>query len=225
MVRKLVLVFILAWISVACAQATNNSLPTAVSTISLPTPTAQPTVNIPPTITPQILPTPTNPPLPTATAVLPKRLAVPPEFSTIALENWETIVDANPAALFEQAGVDAAIQLNGDGMLVWQSPLVLAVEWTEQWEMITWEEAQALIDSEDARVSLMPWREMPPTHKALWINGRSPADPDYPLQTRLTLLNQSDIPTNSIFAEIQKSLPNDPIIHLAAVGDLMLARR
>ncbi len=72
---------------------------------------------------------------------------------------------------------------------------------------------------------VLPWAEMKPDRRALRIDGRSPADPDYPLQDTWSLLtNNQTADFDALATTLQAQFSADPVVHLAAVGDLMLDR-
>lgn len=196
-----------------------------------PLQTVTPPVSPPPlpTITSTPLPTavsPTPPPTATATAVPPPVVALPPAYPNLSGGSWVTEVHQDPAGALRQGLVKAAVVESDAGTLLWQQPLVLAVPWTMPWEGVTAVDAQHILASGDERVTVMLWEEMPPTMKALRVDGRSPTDADYPLQNRqLSLISPPDSATDTLRVALQESLPQNPTIHLTAVGDLMLSRR
>lgn len=191
--------------------ATALPLPTAVLLPPTPSPTAIPTA-VPPTSTP------------TSSPIL---IAVPPEWETAvrhalsqsAAGRWQLTAVDDPAA-------QITLQTNGDGALLWQRPLALAVPFTTDWEAVTPAQAQEIMANGHPLVTILPWTDLSPTQKALRVDGRSPADPAYPLQNRLTLSAASGYETAAaeLTALLQTALPADPVVHLAAVGDIMLDR-
>lgn len=223
-----------------CQPAADAPLPTAaataVSTTAVPATAAPATAvaTLPPTQPPPPTPVlPTSTPPPTPTTAPPLTLALPPEwqesFSAISSANLPPLQlrpDADPAALFAAGEVDAALSWNGDGVIVWQTPLALAVPFTTDWETVSAARAAEIMAAGHPLVTVVPWREMPPRSKALTVDGRSPHNPDYPLQQRLTLTTQNAAAPHAaaLAAALQTALPRDPVIHLAAVGDIMLAR-
>ena len=209
-------------------------LPTAVPTITLPTvtpsristPSPLPTLPATSTAIPPATAVPEPSASPVPTAVSPRQVAIPEAYSFLdAGSEWEIVIHDSPQLALQQGDVDAALTLNGAGDLIWQTPIALTVPWTTAWETVSWEEAQALLKSPAEQITIMPWQEMTPRFKALRINGRSPTDPNYPLQTRLTLSHSPGIDTQSLKDALQNSFPQSPTVHIAAVGDLMLSRR
>lgn len=84
-----------------------------------------------------------------------------------------------------------------------QRPLALAVPFATNWEQISSEDAQAILTNGHPLVVVTDWAAMPIGYKALRVDGRLPNDPLY-------LLGNGQA--------------GDNLVHLAAVGDLMLAR-
>ncbi|MEW5988777.1 MAG: CapA family protein [Chloroflexota bacterium] len=84
-----------------------------------------------------------------------------------------------------------------------QRPPALAVPFTTEWESISAADVQAILTNGHPLVIVTNWAAMPTGYKALRVDGRLPDDPLYPLGN---------------------GPAEDNLVHLAAVGDLMLAR-
>ncbi len=219
--------------------------PTFVSTVSLTpsaistpppigndhSPTATPAVGSEPlaistqarVVAPQ-LPVVTHlPPTPT-----PLILAAPLPWQALAEAlpgGWTLRLHDAPKTLLEMGEVDAALLPDADGVVVWQRPLALTVPFTLDWQEVTAERAQTLLAEGHALMLPMPWEEMSPDRRALRVNGRSPADPAYPLQLSWSLHASPERDLGELAAALQAHLaPAAPVVQLTAVGDLMLDR-
>lgn len=188
------------------------------------TPHLQPTV-LPPTFTPL--------PVPTATATLPPTPL--PVVGVAVPEAWQPLLQAafselNAAgSLWDwQVGTaeTAVIQLvNSDtGILISQEPLVLAVPFTADWEATTHAQAAEILQNGHDFVTVLPWSDLKPDQKALLIDGRFPTDPDYPFQNSHSLVAENGYETTAAELAAMLQVAEPAQIHLAAVGDLMLAR-
>jgi poly-gamma-glutamate synthesis protein (capsule biosynthesis protein) len=148
-----------------------------------------------------------------------------------AAQTAVSAANADPAAgvTWQISGgetADVRLQSDGEeGLLVAQTPLVLAVPFTLDWEEVTGEEAQAILDLGNEQVTLLPWSELDASRKALRIDGRGPAEPDYPLQETWSLVADPDyrVALHELLPHLQAAWPQPPV-HLLAVGDVMLDR-
>ncbi|KAA3664116.1 MAG: CapA family protein, partial [Chloroflexi bacterium] len=199
---------------------------TAVFPTQPPLPTLLPTRL--PTQTPTITPPP--PPSPTPT---PLQIAVLPAWETALTQAiattdqpWQIISHEQPNKLLQSGQIDAALDWNSDGSLIWQNPIALAIPFTMNWDNITQTEADQIIANGHPDVTIQPWSEMEPTHKALRIDGRSPTDPTYPFQQRLILAARpgNETAVSTLTTQLTNTIQPDPVIELAAVGDIMLDR-
>jgi poly-gamma-glutamate synthesis protein (capsule biosynthesis protein) len=122
------------------------------------------------------------------------------------------------------AAADLRLAASDAGIPVMTRPLALAVPFTDPREAATPAEAEAILAGQDETVAILPWAEMTATHKALRIDGRSPADPDYPLQERWSLVGAPEAAARALAPVLAAALAPETAVHLAAVGDLMLDR-
>lgn len=207
--------------------------PTATATAVSPTPTATPTAATPtPTPTPTATVTPTATPLPSA------RLVVPPGWETAVAQalnhappgwDWSLLSDADPLALLAAGQADLALASETADFyheLVYQEPIALSVPFLSDWAETNRQQATDILANGHAIVQIMPWAEMRANRKALRIDGRSPADPDYPLQQAWYLLGNGGMETavDALLPLLQATLQPAPVVHLAATGDIMLDR-
>ena len=204
-------------------NSSHTHLPTLIATP--PPPTAVPTTIHNPQTTPQSSPTPK----------ISYTLAIPPALVNIlpsllntfqSTGHWQLITTDKP----EQALADGIAQLalveSSNGRLIHQDPIILAVPFTTDWEDISLEAAQAILNDGDGRVTVTSWPDLTPDQKALRVNGRHPTDPNYPLQQRWSLLStrQTQAAATSLADHLSHHWPQTATVHLAAVGDIMLDR-
>lgn len=210
-------------VAVVPTVAQTAVLPTAPPPTPLP-PLPTPYLTIPLTATPTVLPTPT--PLPLHIAVLPEWETAVRTATNANDPPWQITVHEQPATLLQSGAVDAVLDWNQEGILIRQTPIVLAVPFMTNWESVTLAEAEQILANGHEAVTIQLWSDMPHTHKALRIDGRSPADPTYPFQQRLTLAAVPGIETavSTLATHLQATHPPNPVIQLAAVGDIMLDR-
>lgn len=196
-------------------QFTGTMTPPIATTLS-PTPNL-----LPPTSTPTPLP-----PIPTPTP-MPLILAAPIGWDNLAdwlPPTWLLQLEEDPALLLGNGVVDAALLPNEDGELVGKYPIALTVPFTLDWHEVSMTRAREIIADGHAMVLVQPWAEMSPDRRALRVNGRSPADPDYPLQETWSLLGSEGVALADLVTRLRAYLAPEPVVHLAAVGDLMLDR-
>ena len=207
-------------------SATAESTPIPTSTLvssptlipTLPTATAAPT-----------LPSPTAPPRLNLTIAAPPTLA---EILNSILTNfqadwdWQFITLDDPEQALADGRAQFALAEGSNGILIHQEAIILAVPFTTDWETVSLEEAQAILASGDERVTITTWNSLIPSQKALRVNGRHPTEPDYPLQQRWSLLTAEGYQTaaNTLATRLFAAWPQTSVIHLVAVGDVMLDR-
>ena len=203
------------------ATATPSSTPSAT-----PTATATPTA-VPPTATPTHTPTAT--PLPTA------RLVVPPAWETAVTNTlpefptdwqWSLLIDPDPLSLLAAGQAELAlttVTADFPHELVHQEPIALTVPFLSEWTETNRQQANEILANGHAIVQIMPWAEMRASRKTLRVDGRSPADPDYPLQQNWYLAG-AETAVAALLPLLQTTLQPTPVVHLATTGDIMLDR-
>ncbi len=205
----------------AVPPATSNSAESAATAQLTPAATATPTA------TPQ----PTNTPMPTAMAtVMPHPLpliAISADFPQPLPEGpWQLYITDDPATALASGAVDAAVLPDGDGHVIGRLALAVSVPFTSEWEATSLAKAVDIQTNGHDFAVLIPWRDMDPTQKALRIDGLHPSDPDYPLQQTWSLHfdANSQVDFDALTAHWAAVWPQESIIHLASVGDVMLDR-
>lgn len=228
---KSILFLMMGLFLVGCA---GKMEPTAVvvegveTAVFTPTPPPSPTKTpIPATKTPS----PTIPPSP-----LPPSSPAPlPAIALVAAPEWQDEAGEAVAAL--NAGGSAWQWWLTDGvgditleksdhsaeMLVHADPIALVVPFTDRLEAITLAEAETILADGHRAITPLLWRDMPPTHKPLRVDGLLPSDADYPLQERW-VLRGSDEAAMVVLQPVLAGLMVDEVVRITAVGDIMLDR-
>ena len=177
-------------------------------------------------------------PEPTPEPPQPLILGVPPQWvQTVerAVEqlgrvgsNWEWIVETSaelPKDL-SQGTFDLALLQDGVGVSVGSRPLSLAVQLSSSWVQISLPEAEQILTEGSPYIAVLDWSEMTPGMRSLRVDGRHPSDPDYPLRDEWSLHSSPGFEgaAEALAPWLEKELTFDAVIHLAAVGDVMLDR-
>jgi len=183
--------------------------------------------------------TPSQPePAPTPEPSRPLRLGVPPQWAQAAAQavenlsgagsNWEWVVESSTALneSLAQGNFDLALLHDSDGIPAGSRPLSLAVPLSSSWTHISLPEAEQILAEGSAFVAVMDWSEVTPNMRSLLVDGRHPSDPDYPLRDEWSLHSSPGFEgaTEELAPFLIQELTFDAVIHLAAVGDVMLDR-
>lgn len=216
--------------------------PTAYNTLLVEVQPSPATTEIPPTATqvPTLapistetaVPTPTTIPSPTATQPPTPSpiitLFIPPEWEEITPQVIIQLNEMHPNYTWELANSEqkAHIRLSQeDGVLVHQEPVALVVPFNADWVNTDELTAQGILDFGHQLARVMPWRTIDRTQKAMRIDGRFPTDLDYPFHENWSLVGSTGTEVAvSTAAPIFQTLMADDVIHIAAVGDIMLDR-
>jgi poly-gamma-glutamate synthesis protein (capsule biosynthesis protein) len=102
----------------------------------------------------------------------------------------------------------------------------LTVPFTTDWEETSSGQAAEIIQNGHPLVTVTNWELMPRTSKALRIDGLRPNDPVYPLQQPWSMMPEPgfEAAASQLAAELQNAPPAETLVHLTAVGDIMLDR-
>lgn len=132
--------------------------------------------------------------------------------------NWQATEDESQA--------DVSLVAGGRGKTVLSRSLALAVPFTTEWEEVSLEEAQSIVAEGHALAKVIDWTMISPSEKALRVNGHLPYEATYPLREEWSLVATPGFqPAAEELAGILLTRQVEkPIIHLAAVGDIMLDR-
>ncbi len=177
-------------------------------------------------------PSPSPPPRPSPTASaapLPlMKLSVPAswqERAAVAVEQLNRSATEREWRLAADPQADIRLTNSGAGVPIREVPLVLAVPFTTPWESVSLDEAEKIMSGGHEMVSIVPWAQLPPGHKSLKIEGLGPADADYPLRETWSLVADDSLADAvADLAPLLQQANLAGVVHLAAVGDLMLDR-
>ncbi len=176
-----------------------------------PSPTATPTPTLTPTATPQ-----------------PWRVVVPLDAPPLILDagRWALQYNPDPFQTMAQGAADLALVPQAVGIPVGGRPLALAVPFTTEWESVTWEEAQSIVQQGHALAQPIVWEALSPPLKPLLVDGRHPSDPAYPLQEVWSVVAAPGLEEAATqLAQTLAPWPRPaPVLQLVAVGDIMLDR-
>lgn len=198
------------------------------------TPDGSPTLSPPAAVTAQTLPdAPSD-----ASPRQPVSLAVPAEWTDIAASAvrnlnhysitwvWQLVPAVNPHESLAQGQVQVALVGGEEGVIVRREPLVLAVPFTTAWEGVSYAEAQDMLAQDPPPVTVSAWADLSPTNKALHVDGYLPGQPGYPLQAEWSLVGAPgyDSAIVELAVALEEAAPDEPVVRLAAVGDVVLDR-
>ncbi|MGW8319647.1 MAG: CapA family protein [Candidatus Promineifilaceae bacterium] len=203
--------------------------PTTSAKLGLPTPMQEQQSLIENTPT---APPPTAPPsLPTATPTQRPELivGVPASWTWSANKAAQLLneTDAEWQWLVAESDDLAAIKLvpGSEGIPVGTRPLAFTVPFATDWEAISSAEAQQILDNGHNLVRVVDWADLSLGDKALRVDSLLPMDQAYPFQQPWSIVaDPGYVAAAERFAAALQSVPNEPLVHLAAVGDVMLDR-
>lgn len=185
-----------------------------------------------PTATPPPIPTTTPTPLPRVT------LLVPPEWEAAARAAvatmtaadqpswaWDVVVSTDPTAS-TNAGSTVVLSHEPGELVVRREPITLAVPFTTNWDYATRTEGDTILAGGHRLAVPLPWSAMGPTLKSLRVDGLHPTDDGYPYHDTWSLVAQpgSEAAAAALAPALSEAMAPEPVVHLAAVGDIMLDR-
>jgi poly-gamma-glutamate synthesis protein (capsule biosynthesis protein) len=139
---------------------------------------------------------------------------------------WSVEVSADPGAdTGGVAGTVSLVQAPG-GLVVRQEPIALAVPFTTNWDYATRAEGDTILAGGHRLAEPIVWSTMEPRRKALRVEGLHPTDEGYPYQEVWSLAAQpgSETAAEEVAPYLVAAMAPEPVIHLVAVGDIMLDR-
>ena len=209
------------------APSQQTNIPTSLTATSLTQPTIFPTnlVGASPTVASSPTPQPVT-------------LVVPTRWSDITSEiidqlskdtelwSWQLKVSEDPADELAQGQAAISLVSGDEGIPAGQRPLALVVPFTSEWETLSLVEAEQIQTAGSPFVAVMDWADTPATHRVLRVEGFHPSDPNYPLQQTWSLVPAPgyEAAATELSITLETRLEEDPLVHLAAVGDVMLDR-
>jgi poly-gamma-glutamate capsule biosynthesis protein CapA/YwtB (metallophosphatase superfamily) len=220
-----------ATVAVACGDYAKPAAVSLASPVS-----AEPTSSAP-AATATLLSTALPVPTPSATSTL-----VPTARPTVLISVPDRWTEAASAAIalpesahrdweWKLAEVDGpaahvVMKSGNDGILAGQRPLALAVPFTAEAEAVSLAEAENILVNGRPGLLVIDYGDMPPGYRALRVGGQLPHEDGYALQQEWSLQAAPGFETAAM--ELARSLraqvEYDPLIHIAAVGDIMLDR-
>lgn len=218
-------------VSLATVPATATTPATATP---LPTPTPVPPTSIPtatPTATPTDTPSPT--PLPPVVVAVPADWQPILETALTSLQTagttwaWQTAEPSqDPVTALQANQAQLALVAGSEGVPAGQRPLALSLPFTYNWESTRLADAEVIVNNGHSLVRVVEWAQMPAGYKALRVDGLLPPDDGYPFQQPYSLLTASgyEAAAAELGPALQAALAQEPLVHLTAVGDVMLDR-
>ena len=139
---------------------------------------------------------------------------------------WQLTISDDPADELTQGKAGVSLVSGDEGIPAGQRPLALVVPFTSDWETISLVEVKQIQTTGSPFIAVMDWADTPATHRALRVDGLHPSDPDYPLQQSWSLVAAPgyEAAATELVPALVARLEEDPLVHLAAVGDVMLDR-
>ena len=229
---------ILTWLSlfmllmVSCYNGYTKPTPTSLAQTSVPL-IQSTAMTAPPTVTPRpsrpvVLDVPTS--SPTLTPSPQVSVHVPDRWLVAATEAVQELdLAGNEYRWFiapENEQANLTLVAGDAGLPAGRRDLALSVPFTTNWEAVTLGEALELLDNQHQLVEVMEWSEMGPNRKALRVDGLFPGDAAYPIQQTWSLLATPgyEKAAQDLAAALESRITQDPVVTLAAVGDIMLDR-
>ncbi|MFN2138059.1 MAG: CapA family protein [Candidatus Promineifilaceae bacterium] len=202
-----------AEIQPATAEKTATAEATAMKAV---TPTASSTP------VPERSATPSSTPLPALNLYVPAIWREPAE---LAIGSLNTAGTGRLWRLDEESTADVRLVKGKEGFPVIESSIALTVPFTMRWDEVTRVEAQQILQEGHEEVIVMPWAGMDANRRALRVDGLGPADADYPFKESWSLVAEEGLDQAAAdLAGILRETVVSPVVHLAAVGDVMLDR-
>lgn len=199
--------------SVPIVTNTSSASPTNMQITAVPEATPSPTTH------PTLMPTPTN--VPVVAVYVPSRWH---EEAKSAISSLDTEIDW----LIVNEPEDADIVLTeGTGPIpVGERSIALIVPFISPIVEISGQEAEQYLIAPSSGIGAVDWQEIPTGYRALHVDGHLPSDEAYPLK-QLWSFNFSsslDEHAHQLGSALSERLENPNVVHLIAVGDIMLDR-
>lgn len=139
----------------------------------------------------------------------------------------EVMECADPIEEIEQGVVHLAFVPGEGGLVVGSVQKALVVPFGSSVGSLSMEEAQQVLDQGSSTIEVVDWREVSSDQIVLRVDGKYPGDADYPLVQRWSLYLQPKFGevASALAPSLSALLADEPVIKLAAVGDVMLDGR
>lgn len=139
---------------------------------------------------------------------------------------WQLDVGEPSRYDLDAGWADAILVQDQEGIFAGQHAIALAVPFTSIWDGVTLQQAESILADGSEFIQVMDWAEMQPTLKSVLIEGLHPSETGYPLQQSWSLhaTAEAEQAMGPLALALRAGIEHDPVIKLAAVGDLMLAR-
>ena len=186
------------------------------------------TATRPPPLT--VTPAATLTPVPTATPNPIAAVYAPSNWSTKLKRSIDSLNDSSSEFFWQitldEASADLIISPVPGEYPAGSRPLVLTVPITSDWDQLSLDEAKAILSTGHSVIEVHDIAELAPNIKFIKIDGIGPFDPNYPLLQNWSVFHGDGAEKAAEELStllLQNPLP-DPLVHLAAVGDIMLDR-
>jgi hypothetical protein len=143
------------------------------------------------------------------------------------MPSLEVIECQDPAVEIDQGRAHLAFVPGDDGLVVGSIHLAMVVPFGSAQESLALDQAQQVLDQGASSIEVVDWREVSPDQIVLRVDGTYPGDADYPLIQPWSLLAEPkfDAVASALAPGLSALLSDDPVVRLAAAGDVMLDRK
>jgi poly-gamma-glutamate capsule biosynthesis protein CapA/YwtB (metallophosphatase superfamily) len=187
--------------------------PTNVQTTAIPEATPSPSTH------PTLIPTPTE--VPMIAVFVPSRWH---EAAKSAISSLDTKIDWQFVNEPDDAGI---VLTEGIGPIpVLERSIALIVPFSSPILEITGQKAEQYLMGTSGEIGAVDWQEIPTGYRALRVDGLLPVDKAYPLKQLWSFNSSFDLDEHArqLGSALSERLENPNMVHLVAVGDIMLDR-
>jgi poly-gamma-glutamate synthesis protein (capsule biosynthesis protein) len=133
----------------------------------------------------------------------------------------------DPVGELERGSAQLAFVPGNEGLPVGIIRMALVVPFGSLVESLSMEEAQQVLDQGSHSIEVVDWRDVSPDQIVLRVDGKHPGDADYPLVQRWALYAAPKFEevASALRPRLSALLADEPVVRLAAVGDVMLDGR
>jgi poly-gamma-glutamate synthesis protein (capsule biosynthesis protein) len=125
------------------------------------------------------------------------------------------------------AGAQLALLPGKDGLAIGSVELALVAPFGSSIEPLTLDQARQILDQGSTTFEVLDWRDVTPDQIVLRVDGTYPGESGYPLVQRWSLRAAPGFEgvAPALAPALSTLFSDDHVVRLAAVGDVMLARR